>query len=57
MNIETYLEKNKTKRENIEETDIKICLEKKNKEGVNIIIDEIDLVVYTARDKYLMTHD
>ena len=31
INIETYLKKKKIKRENIEETDIIICLKKKNK--------------------------
>ena len=32
INTETYLKKKKTKRENMEETDIIICLKKKNKD-------------------------
>ena len=36
INIETYLEKKKIKRENIEETDIIICLKKKtNTKGIS----------------------
>ena len=31
INIETYLKKTKTKRENIEKTDIIVCLKKRNK--------------------------
>ena len=31
INTETYLKKKKIKRENVEETDIIICLKKKNK--------------------------
>ena len=36
INIETYPKKKKTKRENMEETDIIICLKKKNKNEKNM---------------------
>ena len=36
INTETYLKKKKIKRENMEKTDIAICLKKRNKDQKNI---------------------